>query len=71
MHFDFLKGGVLCMAVVKAQPGDTNDSLIRKFMKKVLAEGILPELKDREFYKSPSVRRQERKKLRGRKRPKI
>lgn len=64
------RGGCLCtMAIVKAQPGDTNDTLIRKFSKKVLQEGILNELKEREFYKSPSVRRQERNKLRSRKRP--
>jgi len=59
------------MAIVKAQPGDTTDSIIRKFSRKVLSEGILAELKDREFYKKPAVRRQERKKLRGRKRPKV
>lgn len=57
------------MAIVKAQPGDTTDTIIRKFSRKVLSEGILAELKDREFYKKPAVRRQERRKLRGRKRP--
>ena len=59
----------MAMVIVKAQPGDTTDTVIRKFSKKVLAEGILAELKDREFYKKPAVRRQERRKLRGRKRP--
>ena len=58
------------MAIVKAQPGDTTDSIIRKFSRKVLSEGILTELKDREYHKKPAVRRQERLKLRGRKRPK-
>ena len=59
------------MAVVKAQPGDTTDSLIRKFSRKVLAEGILTELKEREFHKPDKVKRQERKKMRARKRPRI
>ena len=33
------------MVFVKAQPGDTSDSLIRKFTRKVLSEGILQDLK--------------------------
>lgn len=55
------------MAVVKAQPGDTADSLIRKFIKKVLNEGILQDLKKREFYQKPSQKRKEEKKERERK----
>ncbi len=43
------------MVVVKAQPGDSSDALIRKFNKKVLAEGILQELKKREFYQKPAL----------------
>lgn len=54
------------MAVVKAGPGDTADSLIRKFSKKVLAEGILQDLKKREFYQKPSQVRKEEKKERER-----
>lgn len=54
------------MVVVKAQPGDSSDSLIRKFNKKVLAEGILQELKKREFYQKPALirklKKQEKKK---------
>ncbi len=49
------------MIVVKAQPGDTSDSLIRKFSKKVLAEGILQELKKKEFYQKPAEIRKEKK----------
>jgi len=55
------------MAVVKAGPGDTADSLIRKFSKKVAAEGILQDLKKREFYQKPSEIRKEEKKERERK----
>jgi small subunit ribosomal protein S21 len=45
------------MAVVKANEGESVDSLIRKFNKKVQQEGILMELRKREFYEKPSVRR--------------
>jgi len=45
------------MAVVKANEGESVDSLIRKFNKKVQQEGILLELRKREFYEKPSVRR--------------
>lgn len=54
------------MTVVKAGPGDTADSLIRKFSKKVAAEGILQDLKKREFYQKPSQVRKEEKKERER-----
>ena len=55
------------MTVVKAGPGDTTDSLIRKFSKKVLSDGILQDLKKREFYQKPSQKRKEEKKERERK----
>lgn len=45
--------------IVKAGPNDTTDSVIRKFQKKVLAEGIIPEIRAREFHKKPSELRQE------------
>ncbi|MBI5465031.1 30S ribosomal protein S21 [Candidatus Gottesmanbacteria bacterium] len=54
------------MAVVKAQPGDTSDSMIRKFSKKVVTEGILQDIKKREIYQKPSQRRKEEKKERQR-----
>lgn len=46
--------------IVRRGPGDTEDKLIAKFRKKVLADQILPEIKEREFYKPPSVRKKER-----------
>ncbi|OGG14593.1 30S ribosomal protein S21 [Candidatus Gottesmanbacteria bacterium RIFCSPHIGHO2_01_FULL_39_10] len=49
------------MIIVKAQPGDTSDSVIRKFTRKVIAEGILLELKKREFYQKPAEKRKEQK----------
>ncbi|OGH48057.1 MAG: 30S ribosomal protein S21 [Candidatus Levybacteria bacterium RIFCSPLOWO2_01_FULL_39_10] len=45
------------MVVVKKMPGDSDDSLIRKFTKKVINEGIIQEAKRREFYLKPSLAR--------------
>ncbi len=55
------------MVVVKAQPGDTSDSVIRKFTRKVLNEGILQDLKKKEFYVKPAEIRKEKKKELARK----
>jgi len=43
------------MVVVKKMPGDSDDSLIRKFSRKVMNEGIVQEAKRREFYLKPSL----------------
>lgn len=45
------------MAIVRAKDGEPVEVLIRKFNKKVQAEGILNELRRREFYEKPSVAR--------------
>lgn len=55
------------MIFVKAQPGDTSDSLIRKFTRKVLNEGVLTDLRKREFYQKPAeVRKQAKQELKRR-----
>jgi ribosomal protein S21 len=46
--------------VVKAQPGDSADHVIRKFKKKVLQNQILTEVREREYYKKPSIRKKEK-----------
>lgn len=43
------------MVFVKKQPGDSTDSLIKKFSRKVFVEGIIQEMKRREFYLKPSL----------------
>ena len=43
------------MAVVKAQPGQSSDQVIRAFQKKVLYEDIIGELKKREYYQKPAT----------------
>jgi ribosomal protein S21 len=46
--------------IVRRGPGDNEDKLIAKFRKKVIAEQLLNELKEREFYKPPSTRKKEK-----------
>jgi len=46
--------------VVRKRPGQSDDKLIADFRKKVLAEDLIEEIKKREFYKKPSVIKQER-----------
>lgn len=48
------------MVVVKRMPGDNDDSLIRKFSRKVLMEGILVEAKNRQFHLKPSLARKKK-----------
>lgn len=48
------------MVVVRKMPGDSDESLIRKFSRKVLSEGILQEAKRREFYLKPSLARKQK-----------
>lgn len=45
--------------VVKAGPGDNTDSIIRKFQKKVVAEGLVQEIREKSVYRKPSQLRQE------------
>ncbi len=49
------------MFFVKKKKGESDDKLIARFKKKVLNEGILLELKDRERYKKPAEKRKEKK----------
>ena len=49
------------MVFVKKMPGDSDDSLIRKFSRKVMNEGILQEAKRRKFYLKPSLARKQKK----------
>lgn len=55
--------------VVRKKPGQSDDKLIADFRKKVLADDLIEEIKKREFYKKPSVLKQERIKERRKMRP--
>jgi small subunit ribosomal protein S21 len=54
------------MTIVRAQDGEPVEVLIRKFNKKVQSDGILNELKKREFYEKPSIVRKREEKERRR-----
>ncbi|OGM02509.1 30S ribosomal protein S21 [Candidatus Woesebacteria bacterium GWA1_41_8] len=56
-----MEGGDEPVVVVKKQKGESEDRLIARFKKKVLAEGILLDLRERERYKKPAERRKEQK----------
>jgi small subunit ribosomal protein S21 len=46
--------------IVRKKPGESDDKLIAKFRKKVQFEQLLTEIKEREFYKKPSVKKKEK-----------
>ncbi len=46
--------------VVRKKPGQSDDKLIADFRKKVLADEVILEIKKREFYKKPSIIKQEK-----------
>lgn len=50
------------MAKVVIRKNESVEDLIRRFKKKVVAEGIMTELKRREYYLSPSQKRKEKSK---------
>ena len=43
------------MVMVKKRPGESPDSMIRKFSRQVMSEGIILEMKKREFHLKPSL----------------
>lgn len=53
--------------IIKANPNDNNDSLMRKFQKKVIMEGVLQEYRDLSYHKKKSELRQEKRKEKQRK----
>ena len=46
--------------IIKRGANDTNDSIIRKFQKKILFEKVIQEYRDREYHKTESEKRQEK-----------
>ena len=55
------------MVKVVVREGETIEHALRRFSREVLKEGILTELKKREFYEKPSVVRKREKATRSRK----
>lgn len=52
---------------VKAKPGESAESLIRRFRHKVRECGIMDKLEEIRFYEKPSKRKQEEEKIRQKK----
>jgi ribosomal protein S21 len=48
------------MIIVKAGQNDSTDKVIRNFQKKVALENVVQEYRDRQFHKTASEKRQER-----------
>lgn len=46
--------------IVKAQPGDSTDQIIKKFKKLILQDQLLTQLKEKEFYKKPAILKKEK-----------
>ena len=61
------KEGIPTVSEVKVREGETFESALRRFNKKIKQNGILSEVRRREHYEKPSVRRK-RKLLAARKR---
>lgn len=51
----------MTLIVVKKKAGESDEKLIARFRKKVLFEGIIPEARERKFFKSGAEKRKERK----------
>jgi ribosomal protein S21 len=46
--------------IVRAQPGESSDAVIKKFQKRVILEKVVQEYRDMQFHKKDSEKRQER-----------
>jgi small subunit ribosomal protein S21 len=52
---------------VRLSEGETFESMLRRFTKKVQQDGILSEVRRREFYEKPSVKRKKKEAAKKRK----
>ncbi len=48
------------MVVVKKMPGQSDEMLIKTFVRKVIESGIIPEAKRRQFHLKPSLARKQK-----------
>lgn len=55
------------MVFVKARKGESNESVIRKFIRKVSDENLLEKIRDMQFHRPPSeIKKEKRNKRRRR-----
>lgn len=52
------------MVVITRKKGETKDSMFRKFSRVFMEENIVDELRKKQFYKKPSLKRKEEEKER-------
>lgn len=62
-----LQEGGDCVSDVRASDNEPFESLLKRFAKKVQADGILAEVRRREHYEKPSVRRKKKEAAKRRK----
>ncbi len=55
------------MAEVKASENESFESVLKRFNKRVQQEGVLSEIRRREFYEKPSVKRKRKEATKRRK----
>ena len=55
------------MSNVKAGENESFDSLLRRFNKRVQQDGVLSEVRHREYYEKPSVKRKRKEAVKRRK----
>ena len=54
------KGGKIKMAEIRVKENETLDSALRRFKRQCVKSGILGELRKREHYEKPSVKRKKK-----------
>lgn len=54
------------MVIITKRKGETKDSMFRKFTKTFIEENIVDDVRKKQFYKKPSLLRQEKIKMRMR-----
>ncbi len=55
-----MRGGKKNMAEIKVREGETLDSALRRFKRQTARDGTLTELRKREHYEKPSVKRKKK-----------
>lgn len=54
------------MVIITKRKGETKDSMFRKFTKTFIEENIVDDVRKNQFYKKPSLLRQEKLRMRNR-----
>lgn len=60
MLADYGKGGVQLMSTIRVGENESLDSALRRFKRKCSRDGIIGDLRRKEFYERPSIRRKKK-----------